>query len=397
MAEYYCKDYLNDDNYEAVVVEAMKELQPFIDRAYAAGQKNPVERIVGIDGYFEVPDRPVAPHRDLSLHIKALGYECDQFHQQVLDDMKERINTPPPVAPVEDNPIPKCKVCGEPAKYDSRYCDKHSFCSASTNRDIAPPPAEQMAKPIPGTKNGVEFPPPQPRSALEEKKAVLAMPIEERRKVLEEQAERATQPRTAEEVAREIKDKCIDVFDEGPITIEDVGTRMDNRQVNVQRTASLITAYGDERVKKELWGMRINIESINRFEGQKREEYAALTAENERLTGALLKAATKRDDYYKQLVDAGNMIASLEHKLVGKDNLVDETVALRTENEMLTKERDALKGAYEAMKTGELQADNARLQTRVKALENWCSTAVSHGVSTEGLKVLSQILNHVRE
>lgn len=89
-------------------------------------------------------------------------------------DYPESCHTTPPVAPVGDNPIPKCEICGSPAIYESKYCTKcgqsvaRNHCSqcgkSFTERACGLTHAliaAQMAKPIPGTKNGVELPPPE--------------------------------------------------------------------------------------------------------------------------------------------------------------------------------------------------------------------------------------------
>jgi hypothetical protein len=48
-------------------------------------------------------------------------------------------------------------------------------------------------------------------------------------------------------------------------------------------SVKFIDAFVKQQIDKELWGMRVSMESINKFEKQKREEFAALLEENKRL------------------------------------------------------------------------------------------------------------------
>ncbi len=209
------------------------DVMPFLQEAYEAGQKNPVKRIVGIDGYFEVPDRPVAPVELPPDFGKVPEPESSPFFGDGPIDPDKVLPDDLPIAPVEDDGISLAVSAG--------IIEPHI--------DKAPSPAEPVeleTVPEPGTPvEESDYPESchttPPVAPVESQ--FFGVGAEEKRQELQEQLDAITpppQPRPAKEVAFDLIG-CAKTHEE------------DNRVLfdgfDVKHAASLITKYGDERVR----------------------------------------------------------------------------------------------------------------------------------------------------
>lgn len=301
-----------------------------------------------------------------------------------------------PVAPVEkegtgteDNPPPKCKVCGEGAKYDSAYCSDHQ---GTTANHPAPWTADQIIDKMAADRQHAAWPDypaktlstPAPQTAKDVAADNIirrllqfgstlhdvskSRPIDEifkiGRRLIQKYADsqKLVPDKDAVDVARDIhKEVCSACW----------GTP-DEDDPGIPKIAALITAYVEQQTaeaRRHLNGVREQLSYLRGMHrdicGEYNQTVAALRAENERLIDWNHRVSVC-EKHTADIVDGGCVICENRQLREQKSDLFlsGQIAKLRKENAVLIRVRDGL-----VHQVGDLQAIIAKHKTEIAELK----------------------------